>query len=93
MVLVEEEIGLITPPVGMNLFVIRAQQPDIPITTLYRGRDAVTRRQRRDVRAAARDPRHRPLVTVPALRLIGQAAELPAHAPSQSQTARDRVTS
>jgi C4-dicarboxylate transporter, DctM subunit len=31
------EIGLITPPVGMNLFVIRAQQPDIATTTLYRG--------------------------------------------------------
>jgi C4-dicarboxylate transporter, DctM subunit len=31
------EIGLITPPVGMNLFVIRAQQPDIPVMTLYRG--------------------------------------------------------
>lgn len=31
------EIGLITPPVGMNLFVIRAQQPDISIGTLYRG--------------------------------------------------------
>ena len=31
------EIGLITPPVGMNLFVIKAQQPDIEIGTLYRG--------------------------------------------------------
>lgn len=31
------EIGLITPPVGMNLFVIRAQQPDIGIASLYRG--------------------------------------------------------
>ena len=31
------EIGLITPPIGMNLFVIRAQQPDISIASLYRG--------------------------------------------------------
>ena len=31
------EIGLITPPVGMNLFVIRAQQSDIGLGTLYRG--------------------------------------------------------
>jgi tripartite ATP-independent transporter DctM subunit len=31
------EIGLITPPIGMNLFVIRAQQPDIRIADLYRG--------------------------------------------------------
>ncbi|MBI4521416.1 MAG: TRAP transporter large permease subunit [Gemmatimonadetes bacterium] len=37
MIVVVVEIGLITPPVGMNLFVIRAQQPDIAIATLYRG--------------------------------------------------------
>jgi TRAP-type C4-dicarboxylate transport system permease large subunit len=37
MVVLVVEIGLITPPVGMNLFVIRSQQPDIAIATLYRG--------------------------------------------------------
>jgi C4-dicarboxylate transporter, DctM subunit len=37
LVVVVVEIGLITPPVGMNLFVIRAQQPDIRIASLYRG--------------------------------------------------------
>ncbi len=37
LVVVVVEIGLITPPVGMNLFVIRAQQPDLAIGTLYRG--------------------------------------------------------
>ena len=31
------EIGLLTPPVGMNCFVLRAQAPDIPITTIFRG--------------------------------------------------------
>ena len=31
------EIGLITPPVGLNIFVIRAQQPDIPLGAIYRG--------------------------------------------------------
>lgn len=31
------EIGLITPPVGLNIFVIRAQQPDIPLGVIYRG--------------------------------------------------------
>lgn len=30
------ELGLITPPVGMNLFIIRAQVPDMPMTGLYR---------------------------------------------------------
>lgn len=37
LVVIVVEIGLITPPVGMNLFVIRSQQSDIPIGTLYRG--------------------------------------------------------
>ena len=31
------EIGLIHPPVGMNLFVIRAQVPDVPIKAIYLG--------------------------------------------------------
>ncbi len=31
------ELGLITPPVGMNLFIIRAQVPDMPMAALYRG--------------------------------------------------------
>lgn len=31
------EIGLITPPMGMNLFVIRAVSPEISITDMYRG--------------------------------------------------------
>jgi tripartite ATP-independent transporter DctM subunit len=37
LVVVVVELGLITPPVGMNLFVIRSQQPDLPIGALYRG--------------------------------------------------------
>ncbi|PVH27527.1 TRAP transporter large permease [Pararhodobacter oceanensis] len=31
------ELGLITPPVGMNLFIIRAQVPDMSMGALYRG--------------------------------------------------------
>lgn len=31
------EIGLITPPVGLNLFVIRAQAPDVNLREVYRG--------------------------------------------------------
>jgi len=31
------EVGLIHPPVGMNLFVIQAQAPEIRITNIYRG--------------------------------------------------------
>jgi len=31
------EIGLITPPVGMNLFVIKAVSPGLSITDIYRG--------------------------------------------------------
>jgi C4-dicarboxylate transporter DctM subunit len=36
-VVVMVEVGLIHPPVGMNLFVIQAQAPDVKITSIYRG--------------------------------------------------------
>lgn len=36
-VVVVAEIGLITPPVGMNIFVIRAQMPSIRLGAIYRG--------------------------------------------------------
>jgi tripartite ATP-independent transporter DctM subunit len=31
------EVGLITPPMGLNIFVIRAQLPDVSLGTVYRG--------------------------------------------------------
>lgn len=31
------EVGLLTPPVGLNLFVIQAQASDVPLTAIYRG--------------------------------------------------------
>jgi len=31
------EVGLITPPVGLNIFVIRAQLPDISLVTVFKG--------------------------------------------------------
>ena len=37
LVLVVVEVGLITPPVGMNLFVIQSMAPDISIRETYRG--------------------------------------------------------
>lgn len=36
-VVIVVELGLIHPPVGMNLFVIQAQMPDVKVTTIYRG--------------------------------------------------------
>jgi C4-dicarboxylate transporter, DctM subunit len=36
-VVIVVELGLIHPPVGMNLFVVQAQAPDIKTMTLYRG--------------------------------------------------------
>jgi tripartite ATP-independent transporter DctM subunit len=36
-VVVMVEVGLIHPPVGMNLFVIQAQAPEVRITSIYRG--------------------------------------------------------
>ncbi len=35
--LIVVEVGLITPPVGMNLFIIQSMAKDIPITQTYRG--------------------------------------------------------
>ena len=35
--LMAAEVGLITPPVGLNIFVIAAQSKDIPISRIYRG--------------------------------------------------------
>ena len=37
LVVVVVEIGLISPPVGMNLFVLNALLPHVPIMTLFRG--------------------------------------------------------
>ncbi len=37
LVLIVVEVGLITPPVGMNLFVIQSMAPDIPMKDTYRG--------------------------------------------------------
>lgn len=35
--LIVVEVGLITPPVGMNLFIIQSMAKDVPITQTYRG--------------------------------------------------------
>jgi TRAP-type C4-dicarboxylate transport system permease large subunit len=37
LVVVVVEMGLITPPVGMNIFVIRAQLPHIPLALMFSG--------------------------------------------------------
>jgi TRAP-type C4-dicarboxylate transport system permease large subunit len=36
-VVIVSEVGLIHPPMGLNLFVIQANAPDIKITSIYRG--------------------------------------------------------
>ena len=36
LVLIVVEVGLITPPVGMNLFIINAMDRDTPIAQTYR---------------------------------------------------------
>jgi C4-dicarboxylate transporter DctM subunit len=36
LVLIVVEVGLITPPVGMNLFVINAMDPETPMVQTYR---------------------------------------------------------
>lgn len=37
LVLIVVEVGLITPPVGMNLFIINSMAGDVPISATYRG--------------------------------------------------------
>jgi C4-dicarboxylate transporter, DctM subunit len=37
MLVIVIELGLIHPPVGMNIFVMQAQLPDVPVTKLYWG--------------------------------------------------------
>ena len=37
LVVVVTEIALITPPIGMNIFVLRSVMPEIPIKAVYRG--------------------------------------------------------
>jgi tripartite ATP-independent transporter DctM subunit len=37
MLVVAAEMGLITPPMGMNLFIIRAQTPDVTVTRIAAG--------------------------------------------------------
>jgi len=36
-VVIVVELGLIHPPIGMNLFVIQVQSPEVKITSIYRG--------------------------------------------------------
>ena len=36
-VVVASEIGLITPPIGINLFVIKSMAPDVKIQEIFRG--------------------------------------------------------
>jgi TRAP-type C4-dicarboxylate transport system permease large subunit len=37
LVVVVTEIALITPPIGLNIFVLHSVQPQIPIGTIFRG--------------------------------------------------------
>jgi len=37
LIVVTVEISLITPPIGMNIFIIRTVVSDLPVTTIYRG--------------------------------------------------------
>jgi tripartite ATP-independent transporter DctM subunit len=37
MMVIVLEAGLITPPVGLNVFVLRGCAPDVPMTTIFRG--------------------------------------------------------
>jgi TRAP-type C4-dicarboxylate transport system permease large subunit len=36
-VVVVVEISLITPPIGLNVFVLKSMLPDVPVGTIFRG--------------------------------------------------------
>lgn len=36
-IVVVAEIGQITPPIGMNVFVLKSMLPDVPLSTIYKG--------------------------------------------------------
>ena len=50
LIVVVVEIGLISPPVGMNLFVINALLPQVPTRTVFQRRAAVHGRGRGEAR-------------------------------------------
>lgn len=37
LVVLVTEIGLLTPPIGMNVFVVRSVLPDVPLSAIFRG--------------------------------------------------------
>jgi TRAP-type C4-dicarboxylate transport system permease large subunit len=37
MIVVMIEMGMITPPVGLNVFVIKGMAPEVPTFTIFRG--------------------------------------------------------
>ena len=37
MIVIMIEMGMITPPVGMNVFVIKGMAPDVPTFAIFRG--------------------------------------------------------
>lgn len=37
LVVLVSEVGMISPPIGMNLFIIRSQNPDVPLMAVYKG--------------------------------------------------------
>ncbi len=68
------EMGLIHPPVGLNLFVINSIAPDIPLSEDRLGRAAVPRADGDRDRPALRVPRDRDLPAGPLPGQVGAAA-------------------
>ena len=73
------EIGLISPPVGMNMFVLKTLLPEVPTGTVFRGVHAVHVGRRHAPRDPGRVPLAHPLAAehdalTPALPAGGRAA-------------------
>ncbi len=70
------EFCLITPPIGLNCFVVAGVRDDLTVRRRVPGRDPLLRRRRPDHRRARRLSRHRHVAAAPASRL---ASATPAH--------------
>ena len=74
LVLMSVGIGLIAPPVGLNVYVVNSIAKDVPMAETYKGVTAVPRQRRDPRRAAAVLSRHHAGVGVGLLQMMRFAA-------------------
>ena len=74
MMVIVLEMGLISPPVGINVFVVKGIAPDVPMNTIFRRHLALLVRHDAGDRPAPSGAGHRALPAQHDVRLTGRAA-------------------